>query len=71
MTATPTDPRPGVIYLGFLSGVVVFFLLGLALAAALGDLGWPATIASFFVALFAGGAIGTLVALRLDDARHP
>ncbi|HEY8546863.1 MAG TPA: hypothetical protein VIL36_17505 [Acidimicrobiales bacterium] len=53
---------------GYVLGVVAMFLLVLAFEAALGLMGWPAVLVALFVALFAGGGLGVLVAGRLQHA---
>ena len=50
---------------GYLVGAVVVFLLCLAIAAAFDVMGWPAVAAALFVAVFAGGGIGMMIAGRI------
>ena len=57
--------NPRVVGIGFLVGVVVLFVFCLVIAAALGVSGWGATAASFFVGLFAGGPLGSMIAFRV------
>jgi hypothetical protein len=58
-----------VVGIGFVVGVVVLFVFCLVIAAALDVSGWAATAASFFVGLFAGGPLGSMVAFRLTATR--
>jgi hypothetical protein len=63
MNASLTNRSIGI---GFVVGALVVFALGLILAAALGASGWASTAASFFVAIFAGGGLGSMIAARLQ-----
>ena len=53
---------------GYVLGAIVVFLLVLAVEAALGLMGWPAVVVALFVALFAGGGLGLMIAGRLSHA---
>lgn len=64
MTAPNVQVRH--LWLAYLIGAVVLFLLTLAVAAALGAAGWAAVGVGVFLGLFAGGGLGLLVAARLD-----
>jgi hypothetical protein len=55
---------------GFLVGAVALFLLTVGVLVAVGVEGWGVTVAGVFVGLFAGGALGALVALRVEQARE-
>lgn len=61
--------RLGSVRTGFVLGALVLFLFTVIVLRAFGVEGWGVPVAGFFVGLFAGGALGAMVAMRIDQAR--
>jgi hypothetical protein len=64
---TPTDGPGRTLRTGYLIGAVVMFLFALGVAALFDVTGWTAVVAALFIAVFAGGALGMMVAGRLNE----